>query len=93
MSSRFHSPTVVGVDTFSHVFGANHLSNLDAVIEEGNRLFPCVLPEFGDRGIPGAPLLFQSVEGVLRCVRVWSGIDMPEVTFEPVSILPGSKPK
>ena len=93
MPSCFHGPTVAGVQTFDRIGGANHFPDLDVIVEEGDEFFPRVLPQSDDRGVSGAPLFFQRLEGVPSSIGTGSGINGLQIAFEFVPVFFGREPE
>jgi len=82
MPSRFHGPTVAGVQAFDCIRGANNCSDLHVVVQEGNEFFPRVVPEFHDRWVSCAPFLGHVIECGPGRIRVGCRIDGSEIAFE-----------
>ena len=93
MPSCFNGPTVAGVQTFDRIGGANHFPDLDVIVEEGDEFFPRVLPQSDDRGVSGAPLFFQRLEGVPCSIGTGSGINGLQIAFEFVPVFFGREPE
>ena len=63
MPTGLDRPTVTRVQAFYRVGAAQHLADLQVVVQERDELFPCVAPEPNDRRIAEAPLGVEVVQG------------------------------
>jgi hypothetical protein len=68
------------------VGGADHLADLDVVVEEGDELLPRVLPQPHDRCVPLAPGPGQVVEGRAGRGGVHGGVDRLDVPPQGVPV-------
>jgi hypothetical protein len=93
MASGLDRPPVAGVQGLDGICAAQHLADLDVVVQERDELLPGVVPQPDDRRIPLAPPFGQLVERGPGRVGVDGGVDRPQVALERVPVPPRGQPE
>ena len=77
---------VAGVQRLDRVRGAQHLADLDVVVEERDELLPGVFPQADDRPVAGTPGLGELVERGPGGISVHRRVDRLDVALERVPV-------